>query len=253
MEALLGSNRPRRVVSQGSREHHPLRTVVATVDPSVGRVIGAALGQLRIPGEAAPVAELKGRAGRAGVACVDSGAFATVGPLPCPTVIVTKGAPVPDDVWPALLDAAPVAIRLADLQPSSLLAAILRAKAHVALDDLPPALARIPRPMVEAFLADPASLRTVGDAGSAMGMSSRSVRATVRAAGFPRFERCLVWLRVETWRWLAGHVDRPTLEACLGVTDRSDFRRACRRAGVPVPWSRTAVDTNGPPNGTNGL
>lgn len=212
---------------------------MAAVDLRVGRAVLATLGRLRIPGQPVEVDDVRLRSPPAEILCLDSGAFAAIGRVPRPSVLITHGAAYSDDVWTALLDAAPVVLRLNQLDTHSLLAAMLRASVRVGLNELPPSLSRLPPRVVEAFLADPASFRSVSDAGRALGMSLRSFRTMMRTAGFARFEAGVAWLRAEIWTWLAtSGVDRRTVDRFVGVTDRTDFRRSCRRAGIRVPWAR---------------
>ena len=68
-------------------------------------------------------------------------------------------------------------------------------------------------------------------------MSPEVGRKVVHRAGFARAEHLFAALRYESWQWFAGHgFERSVFEDYLGIVDRSHFRRACQRAGLPAPW-----------------
>ena len=107
------------------------------------------------------------------------------------------------------------------------------------LDDTPASQVRVASPILRAFLASPRTLHIKKDLCRAIGLSAGGLRSAVREGGFHRFEEMLTWLRSETWIWLvSAGVDRKLAEAYLGIADRSNFRRACKRASIEVPWQR---------------
>jgi hypothetical protein len=112
----------------------------------------------------------------------------------------------------------------------------MRDRPDTTCDGLPPRVLR-------AFLAGPRRARTIGDLCCAVGTSAGQLRAVVKRCGFGRYEGLLTWLRLETWKWLvSAGVDRTLAEAYLGILDRSNFRRACKRAGLATPWTNKRTD-----------
>ncbi len=102
-----------------------------------------------------------------------------------------------------------------------------------------PELAMIPRRVLEVFVHKPAGVQTTVDFAKALAVSRGKVRDTVHACEFERTEYLVTALRAESWIWFArAGVSRKRFEPYLGIYDRTDFRRACRRAGIEVPWNR---------------
>lgn len=97
----------------------------------------------------------------------------------------------------------------------------------------------IPRRVLEVFVHKPAGVQTTVDFARALAESHGKVRDMVHSCGFERTEHLVTALRAESWVWFArAGVPRTRLEPYLGIYDRTDFRRACRRAGIEVPWNR---------------
>lgn len=69
------------------------------------------------------------------------------------------------------------------------------------------------------------------------GSHGRDFGTLVMAGGFKRSEHLVTALRAAAWIWFARlGAHRPTFERYLGIYDRGNFRRACRRAGIEPPW-----------------
>jgi hypothetical protein len=158
-------------------------------------------------------------------------------------VLVLTGASIPDSVVPALTER-DVSITRGNLTALELLRAILRALSGAKCGDfgrwarnLPPALRRT-------FLAAPASVRDLSDIGAILGVSRDTARSVLRDVqiGSSRFgdsRHLRTWMIAEYWTDLVRlGLPRKQVEAFLGITSRSDFRRACRRAGCSPPWQR---------------
>jgi hypothetical protein len=97
-------------------------------------------------------------------------------------------------------------------------------------------LERVPQAVITAFLEDPAGSRRIQDLRRSLAPLSReSAQALVRSAGFPRAEHLFTALRSAAWILLMREgVNRKRIEQYLGIVDRTSFRRACKRAGVPA-------------------
>lgn len=177
---------------------------------------------------------------KADVVCTGPSLATVVLGLNLPTVIVTRGMNVSDDVWAELVRRRPVVIRHVDLTPVALLQGLLRARFGIGFDgDVPPSLSWVPPTLLRAFLATPQTIKHIGDFALAAGSSREELRQVAKAVGCERFEHLASRLRGDVWRWLvSAGVDRRVVEDYLGVTDRSHLRRACRRARIPVPWNR---------------
>jgi hypothetical protein len=155
-----------------------------------------------------------------------------------PTVIVTRGVPVSDEVLALLSRRRPVIVRYVDLTPITLFEGLLAAYFDVGLGDAPASLRHLPPRLLRVFLAAPRSVHTLAALACGAGLSVGELRALEKDLGLLRFEGLLARLRAETWRWLvSAGADRRVVETYLGITDRSNFRRTCRRARIAVPWS----------------
>jgi hypothetical protein len=66
-----------------------------------------------------------------------------------------------------------------------------------------------------------------------MGVSNTDFGTAVREIGLQRGEHLWTFLRYETLRWLRGKgITRFAAERFLGIVDRTNFRRSCKRAGI---------------------
>jgi hypothetical protein len=177
---------------------------------------------------------------KAEVVCTDPSLTTAVLGLNVPTVVVTRGMTVSDEVWGELVRRQPVIIRHRDLTPVALLEGLLRARFGIGFGgDVPPSLSWVPPTLLRAFLARPRTIKHMGDFALAAGTSREELRQVAKGVGCERFEHVATRLRADVWRWLvSAGLDRRLVEDYLGVTDRSHVRRACRRARIPVPWNR---------------
>lgn len=91
--------------------------------------------------------------------------------------------------------------------------------------------------LLELFLTWPRRMSSVRDIGRALAISKKRARLLVKALGFRRAEHLFTYWRSELWIWLVHRgVKREACEHFLGVRDRGNFRRACIRAHVEIPW-----------------
>lgn len=96
----------------------------------------------------------------------------------------------------------------------------------------------LPWRLIDAFVRQPAALQTTVDFARALGISGSRVRQLVLAGGFKRSEHLVTALRATAWIWFARlGVKRSAFEPYLGIYDRGNFRRSCRRASIEPPWN----------------
>lgn len=229
-----------------------VRVVVRCRDPRVARRLAGTLDALACPYRVADPAAPAGAAALPGaVHCMDSGMAAELPGLPGPTVVVLSGARVSDEGL-ARLRGAPVAVlRLDEIAPGALLAAVLSAGAGSDLAGLAEQLRALRRleavqqRLVAAFLGNPPQAQRLADLRRALAPLSREgAQGLVRASGFARAEHLFTALRCAAWMLLVRQgLDRRQVEAYLGIADRASFRRACRRAGVPAPHRALRPET----------
>jgi hypothetical protein len=214
-------------------------TTVAARDPVVRSLLVKTLRECHITVSECAVEKLARAAANPDVVCTGPLAAAAVLALNVPTLIVTRGLAVSDQVWADLARRRPVVISHEDLTPVTLLGGLLRARFGIDLGEVPPSLRWVPPTLLRAFLASPRTTKHIGDIAVAAGASREELRQVAKSIGCERFDHVATRLRADVWRWLvSAGVDRGVVEDYLGVTDRSHLRRACRRARIPVPWNR---------------
>jgi hypothetical protein len=92
--------------------------------------------------------------------------------------------------------------------------------------------------LVGLFVEEPSRTVSLLDVADAPGTTLAAAIEEISNPGFRRHEYLLTYMRAESWRWLVGSgIGRVPVEPLLGIMDRSNFRRGCRRARVRVPWS----------------
>lgn len=215
-----------------------LSVVVVARDALVRSLLLKVLGECRIPVSEWTREELAHAVEKPDVVCASPSVAAHVLALGVPTVVVTRGLSVSDEAWAELAHRRPVVLRHDDLTPVTLLEGLLSARFGIDVTDVPSSLSQVPLALLRGFLGRPRAFRTIRDAARACGCSAAELRAVERKWECRRFEELVTRLRAGTWRWLrSAGVDRSVVEDHLGIKDRSDFRRACRRARIPVPWS----------------
>jgi len=95
--------------------------------------------------------------------------------------------------------------------------------------------------VVDLLLANPNRNPTQKQIARALQIASRRLRVPLAELGFDRWEHLWTRLRCEAWIWLVGRrVPRSVAERLLGIVDRSNFRKSCRRAQCEPPWSEWA-------------
>lgn len=228
------------------------RTIVAAEDPLIVRRVVAGLEALSHP---YVVVEPRAAAVCAGppgtVYCLGSRVASDLPGFAGPTVVILSGAHLTDEALLRLQGRRMCTLRVDAVTPTSLLQAIISARCGADAGCVAAELGRmgrlrdIPLPLVTAFLRAPAGMLRLNHLRKAMAPLSReSAQRLVRAAGFPRAEHLLTALRCGAWVLLRRDgVNRVEIERYLGITDRTSFRRACRRAGVPAIQEQLSPDT----------
>lgn len=219
--------------------HVPWSVALSMAGPVLRHAVGAALRALGL--QVRMVAPAALATTRADVYLVGTRVLAMLQAVPRPTVVVLTGAAVPDACLPALTHT-DVAVACGDPTPVSLLRAVLSALScrgcevfGAWAEPLPPLLRR-------AFLTRPAAMRSLCDVASVLGVSRDTARTILRDVDvggmkFDDVRHLRTWMIAEYWADLARlGIPRKQVEAFLGIANRSDFRRACRRAGLEPPW-----------------
>lgn len=177
------------------------------------------------------------------VYCVGSRLADRLMEIPEPALVVSVGAAVQDHLLVALSGKRAVAIRLSDLNAASLLQLLIRLTTAVDVYGLAGYLqsvqrfGQLPKKFLQAFVFDPTRMRALDDIAHAARGTRRDARAIVTAGESDQPEHLFVALKSESYSWLTAQgFARSAIEGYLGIGDRSTFRRACRRAGVAVPW-----------------
>ena len=221
------------------------RALVAATNIRLSRRVADCLAALAIPHEVVS-ADAAGRSERAGtVVFLESAALRLIQRVPRPCVIICSGEriAIADWVLSEVADGDVAVVALRDLTPVSVLRGIMVAAERRDLLELrdnlrsQPRLAAVPASLIDAFLVNPARFTGLRDICRAFGLSKVGARELVREARFERAEHLLTVLRAEAWLWFERRgIKRTAFEPYLGLTSRSNFRRACRRAGIDPPW-----------------
>jgi len=168
---------------------------------------------------------------------------------PARTIVVFVGSVCPLTALQLIATGRVVPLRYEDLDPIKMCRAIIRCVASNGTSGLVAHLcsrrifAAVPRRIISAFVLHPELPTGLADLCRVLGVSPTSGREIVHLAGFRRAEHLFAALRYESWQWFAGHgFERSVFEDYLGITDRSHFRRACKRAGLTVPWHADCGD-----------
>jgi hypothetical protein len=185
-------------------------------------------------------------AGQAGILfIVDTGVVERVTRCPPRTIVVFTESLCALSVLHHLAAGHVVPVRYDDLDHERMSRAIIRCVATNGVSGLAAHLASqgafsgVPERILRAFVLHPKCLRTLRDVCRVLAVSPSAARALVREAGFRRSEHLFAALRAESWAWFHRQGFRSAVFECyLGIWDRSDFRRACRRAALPLPWNR---------------
>lgn len=223
--------------------HPDPRTVIAAEDPLIVRRVVAGLEALSLPYMIVEARAAVVSAGPPGaVYFLGSRVASDLPSFAGPTVILLSGAHLTDEALLRLQGRRICTLRLDAVTPASLLQAIISARCGTEAAGVAEELGHlgrlrtIPPPLITAFLQAPASMWRLNHLRKAMAPLSReSAQRLVRSAGFPRAEHLFTALRCGAWVLLKRDgVNRVEIERYLGITDRTSFRRACRRAGVPA-------------------
>jgi hypothetical protein len=217
--------------------------VVAANDLGVVRRVTEGLEKLCFPYriyEPAPSRVAEGPRGM--VYCLGSRLAAELPSFPGPTIVILSGAQLTDEAVARLQGKRVCALHLATLTPTLLLRAIVVARSGSDVGCMAerlrgiPRLSRVPLALVTAFLEDPPAMTRLNDLRRALAPLSREgAQSLVRRAGFARAEHLFTALRCGAWALLQGQaLNRAEVERYLAIGDRTSFRRACHRAGVPV-------------------
>ncbi|HEX8451324.1 MAG TPA: hypothetical protein VF647_04450 [Longimicrobium sp.] len=229
-----------------------IRAIIAAEEPQAVRRVAAGLDALCFPYRIFPPRVPDLLAGPPGaVYCLGSRLASDVpAEVPGPVVVLLSGAQLTDRAVLRIQSLHTSTLQLEGLTPTSLLRAVVSATSgsdaecvaeqilHIAR------LNRVPRRLVAAFLADPARMTRLTDLRRALAPLSREgAQELVRSTGFSRAEHLFTALRCATWILLRQEgVKRCEVEHYLGIENRTSFRRACGRAGVPALNSRLCVE-----------
>lgn len=229
---------------------HRLRAVIAADEQRVVDRLAQTLDALHVPYRVASATELMSERSPRTVFCLGSRTASELPRIPGPTVLVFYGAGVTHGEIDKLRDAHVTTVRFRSLTPAVLLCAVTSVMLGTDVDGVGVALMRLsmfrgvaPRLIAE-FLHDPSAMHRLTDLRRALGGISReSAQALLRESGFRRAEHLFAALRSASWAlMMAEGIDRQAIEQYLAIHDRTAFRRACRRAGVPAPRRGLNVD-----------
>ncbi len=177
---------------------------------------------------------------------LDAGVAARMSTCPPRTIVVFADRVYPLSVLRLVAAGQVIPLRYEGLDQEKMCRAIIRCVATngggglVAHRLSHEAFADVPRQIVNAFVQHPDRLRSLSDVCRVLDVSPDSARVVVWSAGYRRSEHLFVRLRVESWVWFSREGFRPSVfERYLGIRARSAFRRACRRAGLELPWRRS--------------
>lgn len=190
------------------------------------------------------------------VTILDTSAAQSLAVLPERPIVVCTGSHVVDLVLAKVNSKGGHLIAASELRPDRLLGVLFtgaRSREGVDLSDyLVGRLEGLPHAsdLVTVFLQAPARNLSLPAVATQLGWSRRRVRAVVaelewwRVQG-SRTEYLWTFLRVEAWIWFTQRgIPRRHVERFLGIVDRTNFRRACRRACVGVPWEGSGSSSN---------
>jgi hypothetical protein len=186
------------------------------------------------------------RAGQAGILFImDTGVVERLSPCPPRTIVVFTESLCASSVLRHVAAGHVVPVRYDDLDREKMCRAIIRCVATNGVGGLAAHLGSqggfsgVPERILGAFVLQPKDLTSLRDVCRVLAVSPAAARALVRQAGFRRSEHLFAALRAESWVWFHRQGFRSAVFECyLGIWDRSDFRRACRRAALPLPWNR---------------
>jgi hypothetical protein len=219
------------------------RAIVAVEDPLIVRRVAAGLEALSCPYSICEPCVSALSAGPGGaVYYLGSRVASDLPRFPGPTIVILSGARLTDEAVLKLQGRRMSTLHVDGLTPTSLLRAMVCARCDSEIENIARQLGRmgklerVPQAVITAFLEDPTGSMRIHDLRRALAPLSReSAQALVRAAGFPRAEHLFTALRCAAWLLLMREgVNRKTIEQYLGIIDRTSFRRACKRAGVPA-------------------
>ena len=228
-----------------------ISAVIAAVDPAVRKRITTCLDQVGIRYQIVKPARVTRYRGYEQMFWLCSRSLCKMRHVPKPAVVVCCGCSVPDGILPLLTESGAVLIELDDLTPTTTLDAIVRKTRGIGQLSLTeylassPVCSGVPPPLVAAFVAAPSDRVLLTDVCLSLSVSREVARAIVRAAGFQLVAHLYTAMQADSWIWFARQgFARAEFERYLGITDRPTFRRACTRAGLPVPWSDPRVGTS---------
>jgi hypothetical protein len=228
------------------------RTIVAAEDPLVVRRVVSGLEALSSPYQVLePSAAVVSAAPGGAVYCLDARVASDLPDFRGPTVVILSGARLSDEAVLRLQGRRMCTLRLDALNPTSLLGAMVSARSVSEASSLVAQLARmerlrkVPLGLITAFLRAPAEMLRLNHLRRALApMSREGAQRMVRSAGFPRAEHLFTALRCAAWVLLKHDgMNRREIERYLGIGDRTSFRRACRRAGVPPVHEHLSPET----------
>lgn len=227
--------------------------VVATGDPNTSRRLGETLQALDVSYEIVSPERLAWDGITPTVFCISSAALDRLPGILRPAVVICGGntITVPDRFLRVVAEGGVATVTLDELDPVSLLQALLIACERYGLLDLISYLPSrnrlgvLPLSLLHTFSLSPAKLNRLEHVCRALNVSKRAARRLVAEWGFRRAEHVFTLLRAETWIWFARlGVTRKVFEPYLGITNRWNFRRACGRAGIRPPWHESTSSSS---------
>lgn len=226
------------------RPQDPAATaIVAAEAPQVVRRVATSLDVLSFPYTILePCASRLMTCPHGALYCLGSRVASELPRFPGPTIVVLYGAQLTDEAVLSLRGRRLCTLHLDGLTPTSLLRAMISARSGTETGSIAGQLQRlrrferVPPDLITAFLEHPAAMTRLRDLRRALGPISReSAQQLVRSSGFPRAEHLFTALRCAAWVLIKSDgVNRKEISKYLGICDRTSFRRACRRAGIPA-------------------
>jgi len=219
-----------------------MKAIVASRDPRVIQRVTAVIGGLPLSYRIVQPrrAELPDEPGT--VYFLDAAVASELAAAPRQAVIIAPDTRSADELSRTLRAHQTRVLQLAHLTRQTFLQAMVLATARADVDELVRCLRHVRRfshidaDVVVAFLEHPAGMVRLTDLRRALApLSRQAAQRLVRVCGFTRAEHLFTALRSAAWALLMDRgVPHGVAEGYLGITDRTSFRRACRRAAVPT-------------------
>lgn len=176
---------------------------------------------------------------------VDCKAILRAGPPRSPAIVICTNISVPGTAMADVIAGGGTLLASEELRPTPLFGSIFQVDRRRSPHHLETYLRRRldgaehGTDIVGLFLRHPANTIRIRDIRRALNVSERQAKRMIAQIGFHRAEHVATFLKAEVWTWyVGGGLKRYVVEHFLGIADRSNYRRACERAGIPPPWRR---------------